>query len=552
MPGPAPRSWTRSRPWGLVAAGVGLTWLIFHVASPLGFSPTDDGFILAQSYRIIHGQVPHLDFVSPRPVGSPLLHVVDFLVPLPLLEASRLVASAEFVVAGVFFGWLIFDTPPWRWRLWQAAAVAASVLISVHRFPLLAWHTIDGIVVIAIGFVLVRRPRTAIAGLVVLGASVVIKQSFFAAPLLGAAMAHLPRGSTRVRPAARRLVMSAIPMVAYLLGVALLGALPDCLRQLSAATPVYGGRLLLALLSPLVLLPSLLFGLVVVLTRRVDHGSDPVLQSGTRWVATGLVLTAALGQTLVRGGFWGVQLLAFALVALVSSSLDRRAPDWPLIAVVSSAWMISLSWGYTNPDLMGGPLALVVVVRIWSSRPIRERTWAPMAAIGALAVTLVVFVNARDAPAYQDGRSGQLTYSLRAVAAGFGDIRTNPATGGYLAAVRACVGDRPPSSVAVLPDNAALYPLLHLHDPFPADWLLPREYAGSRSRLVGAARDLVGRDYLVLVQTQDVRNLAADGMRATTVPFSHDSVTMATLLAALRGERSTCGPFLMIRGHAGL
>src|SRR5215210_4204377 len=40
-----------------------------------GFAPVDDGFTLANSRRILDGQVPHRDFIIIRPFVSPLIHV---------------------------------------------------------------------------------------------------------------------------------------------------------------------------------------------------------------------------------------------------------------------------------------------------------------------------------------------------------------------------------------------------------------------------------------------------------------------------------------------
>ena len=48
---------------------------IAHIAfSWIGFNPTDDGFTLAYSRRLLDGQIPHKDFIIIRPILSPLLH----------------------------------------------------------------------------------------------------------------------------------------------------------------------------------------------------------------------------------------------------------------------------------------------------------------------------------------------------------------------------------------------------------------------------------------------------------------------------------------------
>ncbi|MFF0148899.1 hypothetical protein ATK36_1952 [Amycolatopsis sulphurea] len=66
-----------------------------------GFNPSDQGFVLAATWRILHGEIPHVDVVSPRPLGSAYLHVLDFLVPAPLMLASGFVMMAQLSVATI-------------------------------------------------------------------------------------------------------------------------------------------------------------------------------------------------------------------------------------------------------------------------------------------------------------------------------------------------------------------------------------------------------------------------------------------------------------------
>ena len=61
-----------------------------------GFNPSDDGFILSQSWRIVHGEIPHVDFTSPRPLGSAYLHAPFALLPIAMLALSRLLVVFQF------------------------------------------------------------------------------------------------------------------------------------------------------------------------------------------------------------------------------------------------------------------------------------------------------------------------------------------------------------------------------------------------------------------------------------------------------------------------
>ena len=211
--------------------------------SPFGFNPTDDGYILSQGRRLLSGAVPHRDLISPRPVGSALVHMVDFAVPLPLLEAARLVFVVEMAAMSVFFAWLVFRLPPWRWGPLQGAGAAGWLLVNVHVFPLMPWHTVDGLLLLAGGLVALEhgidgRGWRRVAFLL-LGASVLMKQSFVLAPLAGVvrllwAHRHLPRKAI-VRDVLAASGWALLPGLAYVALVAAAGGLDEMRTQLGGA-----------------------------------------------------------------------------------------------------------------------------------------------------------------------------------------------------------------------------------------------------------------------------------------------------------------------------
>lgn len=92
-----------------------------------GFNPTDQYYILADSWRILHGQVPHADFVTARPAGSPIYHMVDFLLAGgyrgPVFMVGTLLSVLEVFVAAIALLALVTRTPYGRWcaRSWPQA-----------------------------------------------------------------------------------------------------------------------------------------------------------------------------------------------------------------------------------------------------------------------------------------------------------------------------------------------------------------------------------------------------------------------------------------------
>src|SRR5438270_12258470 len=98
--------------------------LLFLVLVPLcahfmfswmGFTPTDEGFTLANSRRILDGQVPHRDFILIRPFVSPLIHV-----PFVLFGGDN-----TFWLSRLFV-WFQLASISWLW---------VSVINRMMKFP---------------------------------------------------------------------------------------------------------------------------------------------------------------------------------------------------------------------------------------------------------------------------------------------------------------------------------------------------------------------------------------------------------------------------------
>lgn len=544
-----------------------VAWVFLRFA-PLGYNPTDDGYVLSQSRRILHGQVPHRDLVSPRPLGSALLHTVDFLLPLPLLEASRLVALIEIAAYSLLFAWLVYRRPPASWSLAHVLGAAGAILINLHVFPLMPSYTIDGIMLVAAGLVLLETglERACAApcalGFVALGATTVVKQSFLAAPVLGLVrVAWELWGDPRQRRLAAlleaALLIAALPLV-YLGVVAVLGGLDAMCIQLRSAQPVFGGSLLAAghdepLRSAVVKLT-----VVLLAVRALRSGVQAVGHSRTRAVLSGadVAVRAGFSYLLIRvplddrlsGLSWGIGLFWVLVVVLVFRAVFDRVLDASGLLLLAVGWMSTLSWSYAAPNLVGGSMALFVLHRTWSpSEPLPRALRVPLglgAVSAAIAVTMS-FVAARERAPYLDRPEEALTFPLAAVSRAFGRIRTNPMTGQYVRELAWCVQRYPAGRVAVLPDNPGLYPALGLDNPFPIDWMYPAEIAGSEDRILQVARQLGSEcDYLILFQTVTVFGLRGlrELPRATTEsrpyfgwPF------LANIMMLLHGQRVACG-----------
>jgi hypothetical protein len=555
---------------------VALVASIWFVAGRLGFAILDEGLIASYSRRILSGEVPHSDIISARPFGTAIIHFIDLALPLPLFVSIRLVGIVEVVAYSLLFATFIFDRGPLRWTLTESLAVAASALVNLHTFPLMSWYTSDGLVSTAAGLVLARsalrsgsRPQEA-AAMICLGLGATVKQSFVPAAIAGVLiLAQLDGRDPRAlaRGAVRRVALAAIPIALYLGVLAVLGAFPDAISQMTSGRAVWGRSLFEAI--GVIGSPSdrraafsghfpfevaLVFGALLWATaRRRPQWLRPLLEIAL----VAVIVELALHQRLNYANSWSIELTWALAVVTALARIVRGSWSGAGLAMLLVAWMTTLSWGDELPALVGGSVALcTVAVALGEGRRLPARPIAAVVAAAAFVAISIVWVGARRDFPYYDRQASQLTFDLGTVDHDFDGIKTNPVTGAYVRSIPACVHRYPAHNVAVLPDNPGLYAAFGLHNPFPIDWFLPNDYAGHSGQIVAAAGRLQARgNYLVLFQVASGFELA--GLERLPVATRHSAPVMANagiydpvlaqqLINILRGRHILCGPFLGI------
>lgn len=560
--------------WSLHACWVVLLALAteFRVGR-FGFHPSDQGFILAQAWRVLHGETPHAEIISARPLGSAVLHVVDFALPGPLFFASSVLSMIEIILATIAFAALVTRRRVLDWGPGLTALVAAAALLNLNAFPLMAWHTVDGIALTACGaWALDSGLRTGNAlsrrtGLVLLGTAVFVKQSFVFAAVIGLLwlLLHPSTRPVRVLRLLGDLVALGAAGVLYVGWVLLGGGFSAMLLQLTGGVPAYGERLLgLWLEDPAVLTQPpfrelTYFAAVALVLLGVRLFSERLGVTGrvVSWLL-GLAAAAAIAGTVVDGRMtgssrWADVLWWIVAVAVLVHGVARRRVPWAGLLVLATGFMTSLSWGNDTPTLCTGSLALTALLLLAQVVPTPwfARRWvSATAGVTVVALCAWIVVARHDEAAYLDVSHDRLTEDLGSVSPAMRGIRTNPETFRYVQQIRDCLARFPAGRTAILPDNAFAYPAFGLHNPFPLEWPLPLEIVGDAPERMLAEADALNRsgDYLVLFQTVPSRVLANGGPVPRWVPqkapiFDYLGLEHA-LQDRLTGQAITCGSFV--------
>jgi hypothetical protein len=456
--------------------------------SHLGFSPTDEGYMLAGSRRLLDGQVPHRDYVSLRPVGTHLLHMHVLLW-----------AGDSLILWSRCLGWLVVALTAWIWvRLvqdaygsldstWMRMAIGAmGFTASAHSFPIMPWNTYDGLLVTSLGLLLALRPGPGRrpAGLMLLGCSALFRQSFaLVLPLHLAVLGEAFRW--------RSWAAIAAPGVLYNIACVVLGAWPDAVDQMMARAGA-----ITSVWEVLWNLPPVSLGIAAsavheLLARRVPP-------AGRRWAltallaASGVVALHAAGLDPLRppvlGGWLFLGLAAGAALAAAAAGPGERSRLTCCLAALVAAWGVALSEGSPKPTIAASALlAPFLAAALDRERRADPRSFRVVASVGIavlLVASLVVFHRKRTLEIYRDLPAHQLTRDLTGVLRGARGIRTSPAIHDYLADVafaREWI-ERRGKLYGLVPECAQFWVASRQPNPLPADWPIDAEISGPRTR----------------------------------------------------------------------
>jgi hypothetical protein len=462
----------------------------------------------AVARRMLEGEFPHRDFIFVRPALSALLQV-----PLVWLGGDHTIWLSRL------WGWLTIGGVAWWWSGWAQPGVtpwsvryplyAAAFFLTAHVFPVMAWHSLDGLLLCtaAVWF----AGRGTVGGLraafVCAGLAALCRQNFAVfGPLLLLAIAD-PRKW-------RAMFWVALPPLAYVAATLVAGCLPDFLQQVSSP----GGAFRSVAWQRYIDTPGFLWAipagtLAGVLIHRAAgwHRAAgttlallvpalaAVFAARQLWQGPGTFHEAAYGLFGLAGGL----VLAAAQCGRGLTAAGRL----PLVAGLGLAWVTAISIGWNSPALATGVLLIVIWRAAHQLQAESEPSTGPGAALTALAVLLVVGVSFRHARyhfPYRDAPPAELSYEAGPVFPGAAGLRTNIRTFVVLRDLRQLLDrlEADGTRYALLTDGAAVWIRSPQRNPLPCEWPQETEL-GYDPKLIARMTDTISRlppDSRIIVQ----------------------------------------------------
>lgn len=524
--------------------GTAFIFLVATIAhflfSHLGFNPTDDGFILAGSRRILDGQIPHRDFISIRPAGSHFLHI-----PFVLFGGDYV-----FLVSR-YFVWIQFASIAWIWTVvtarafkifsnWVEKFAIALVVFSfsAHYSPIMAWHTIDALFLTSVGIILCHKQSwlAKLFGYIFIGMAPLCRLNFL--PMIPVVILLL-----NDRRQKRFWLTGSIPLAVYAVYLVINGAASDAILQLSAYTNVLSVGVMSYVKTWTVPWGILTGALAASMAynaldfKRLSNTATWLRLLG-RLILFGIPLAAA--WSLAGGRYlWGASFGIFG--AVVGATIYFIAKEQKLsrhircgLLIICLAWCTSISLGYPTPALATGPLILFLIACGQSSyrvpsgdkvsgkskcsliyrflHPEGLRKLVNVQVILLAIISLAAFGIARENYIYREQSASNLNQNLDGVLPGARLIKTNGNTYNFLIDLKDAkdIAKSEGKNYCIIPDVAANWVRSSQCNPLSIDWPQSTEL-GKQELTDRVIRDMEayrGRT-IIIVQKYEAYSLAS-------------------------------------------
>ncbi|MBZ0212449.1 MAG: hypothetical protein K8H99_01505 [Nitrospirae bacterium] len=466
-------------------------------------------------------QTPHLDFISIRPVASPMLHVIDLLISKDhVFLVSRGLVWMQVAVVTWLWSKAAFQYVP---SIGEAERLLVSLIAfhcSLSVFLISPWHTMDGLFFASIGVhFLLRCPRSpSWIGFGILGVSILCKQSFLFAPILMVLTLKEYRNWSNM-------VSMIVPVALYALAVAVAGGFSDLMLQISSHIDV--AEIALKPILNRECAVGLAFSTLPAVAWRFKHRLGSITPALVRFLIFSIMPSAVYIYCLVAEKYLFIYsnflfgLLCGAIIFMLISRFVSTSSLWTLsTASAFLAWSSSLSIGSNWPILASGMMLLCLYAYGMENQPDRAHgvdvrsSHIRVLCMGVLSVIgLGAYVALRKKVVYQDLSEPYLVMHLDGILPGGNGIRTNKETAAFLSELRDLARESTMQgrTYAVVPDCAGWWVASDQPNLLPIDW--PQDTELHRQELL--ARVILSMDELrssndVLVQKGRARSLVTD------------------------------------------
>ncbi|MFC2117659.1 hypothetical protein ACFLSY_03345 [Bacteroidota bacterium] len=556
----------------------GLIYYFLHYVELEGYNPSDDGVILAQSFRLFNGEIPHKDFISIRPVFSSILHGIHLISPLPMQISARWFIIFQYFTYSFLWSYLIFSIYKFKFSsplvkviCYVAMAYFAFLLSNIYNlFP---WTTVDAIFISIIalwifnkmfspGLLPIKQSIYCASGLFLFALAGISRQSFIIIALVFFILViFIYLKKKKYISLLAILFFGSLPLTLYLIYLVYHDALWLFITQMTGRTELLQTGIVrfATAFTRSWLMPVHLIALSGLLFIKIKNTiSNKTFKNGTLfknqqliifcfriiYLFAAIVFSAILfifPELMFKCSFelfWINLISGLAIILIIKPGKEKSAL---IIFSVLIAWTSAISLGDNAPVFTAGILGANIIglfflfdQQISLTYRFKISTKYIYAIFPGLILFFLLALYGQRKSNYRDLPSSQLNKELSSINPGFGKIRTNINTFKYFIELNYVIEqlgginvikDR----VVVAPNNSLFYPLNNTRNPFPVDWLQREEYIGSENLLHSRIKETLEKEEIFIILDKcDSKRMAGAYKEITISGEKYDYIEILT------------------------
>ena len=486
-------------------------YIAFYV--PYGFEDTDTGFILGLSWQFYNGSRPFAEILYVRPPSSFILHSLSILAGDYALFIDRSFMYIQIFVSSLLSILLLANKFKYL-KPERHFIFILSFIVSVHTFPPMSWHTIDGIFFLVLGlyFLLTFHSTPYIlVGSLFITLGVLSKQSFYLFPILLLIYLYLTKNK-------KKLFVSLTSFILYFSTFAFILYLFDIwgtyitltTGQISFYDFLDVGFYHYFKVAPDLLLFLFPIGLIYLFQRLNKHTSIKIniFNLTMYWSLTINLLYYLSYDSYILPSknfidvFFNLTILYGFYMYFHKNHEEYLLP----ILLLSISWMAGISWGYNTVILFSSPIIFMTYVIF---RGNKDNTYIKKSSL--IIFSIIVFYVGYDDPFQNDKRS-KLVFEMSTVYPKLKGIYSDRDT--YLKYQELKrLSEKHNKNFIVLPDVTLAHYLSNTTNPIGIDWVINAEINDNDTKLINRIED---KDLVVFIKKGKLSTHRKFGSRVTS------------------------------------
>lgn len=526
-----------------------------------GFNPTDDGWILSQSWRLLQGEVPHLDFISLRPVTSGLLHSIHFFSPLPLEVSARWFTVFQIFTCSFIWTFILFKAFPLPVKTDKNLyftffqLLIFTFTLSNFNFGIFPWTTTDAVFFASLSFLffgkiydqnnsLIKKDIPVIVSLILISIAVTCRQSFiFLAIILFLFTIIKYFKEKKIVKLIIIIIIGTLPFWIYTGYLFKNNAFVPFIEQMTCRNELFDTAVIRYIKNfiktPLFGMHCILFAALIYLffkekktnlRDRINYVKN-ILLGYKNYILLMLVLYAILEFSYILSLFITEDIMfrnatfelfwIFVMVTILALIIIEfnKIQKFYIFSVLILSWSGSISLGANSPVFTKGIAAVLMFLMIAHCIYKLKPEWydifnsKKMRIFYSCLLILIIIVSllGQRRINYRDRESSKLTTCLGDIFPEFGKIKTNPELYNYYLDFKKIYNDyHLHNKFVMLPANPIIYPLMKSKNPFPIDWMDHYEYVNYEPEFFMRLDKAISKnnDLYFIVDRYDIKTMA--------------------------------------------